>query len=150
MRKLWIILMIMIFCVTVVGWSQQVIYDPTPTADWDTAVYDPTVMVFYAYELGVMDSVTQEEFIVGATTDTQHTWDISSYENIVYLGVRTVVTLSQDMVIDGIEYQVGDQILSVWNWSHEDGAFTPNPFVCKAFLLVVPAPNAPEGFRVIQ
>ena len=72
---------------------------------------------------------------------TPVTVNISAYDFRVTFGVRTVLTLSQDAVIENIEYQAGDRISSEWNFSHINGVMTPNPFVASRDV------HAPGGFK---
>lgn len=95
-----------------VGVSQQLYIGPTHTITWD-AVTAPQGIV--SYEIWLDDNGT--EIFVEEITATTYTVDIMAYENILNIGVKTLLTI-------GINTES-----SAINWSHENGVYTPIPFV---------------------
>lgn len=96
-----------------VGISQQLYIGPTHTISWD-AVTAPQGVV--SYEIWLDDNGT--EIFVEETTTTIYTVDITAYENVLNIGVKTVITIGTD-----------PPKMSGINWSHENGVYTPVPFV---------------------
>ncbi len=110
MKKL--ILIILLF-LAMVGYSQQLYIGPTHTITWD-AVIAPQGVV--SYEVWLDNNGT--EIFIEEITATTYTVDITAYENVLNIGVATLLTIGTD-----------PPIKSIINWSNENGVYTPIPFV---------------------
>lgn len=110
MKKLILILFMLI---AMVGFTQQLYIGPTHTISWD-AVTAPQGII--SYEIWLDDNGT--EIFVEEITAPIYTVDITAYENILNIGVVTLLTIGTD-----------SPIKSAINWSNENGIYTPIPFV---------------------
>lgn len=113
-----------------VGNFHELYWDPEP----DPLFADVT------YEVGVTPDKSDVD-IINQTSDTSITVDIRDYDYTVIFAVRTVWTFTQEYEIDDVVYQIGDTRESDWNFSDENGVFTPDPFVGSRDVL------APKGLR---
>ena len=110
MKKL---IVMLIFLICAVGYSQQLHIGPIHTIEWD-AVISPQGVI--SYEIWLRD-VAGTEIFVTEVSDTMYTVDISVYEDVLDIGVDT------KLVFNGVSYHSGI------NWSNINGEWTPDPFV---------------------
>lgn len=110
MKKL--IILIALLLIMSVGFSQQLYIGPTHTITWD-AVIAPQGIV--SYEIWLDDNGT--EIFIEEITATTYMVDITAYENVLNIGVSTLLTIGTD-----------PPIKSIINWSNENGVYTPIPF----------------------
>lgn len=110
MKKL---LLIVFLLLAIVGYSQQLFIGPEHTISWDPVVAPQGVV---SYEIWLDNNGT--EIFVEEITATTYTVDITAYENVLNVGIKTLLTV-------GTNPPVGSTI----NWSNENGVYTPIPFV---------------------
>ena len=143
MRKVVFVLLAVMLIAFPLAFSQQLFIGDQHVLIWD--LEPEPANGTQTYEVCVIDrDGGGEPAIVDEVTAPPITVDISTCDFEVTFGVRTVLTLSQDAVIDGIQYQAGDRITSSWNYSDINGEATPNPFVAS------PGVHAPGGFEHVQ
>lgn len=109
MKKL---ILIVFLLLAMVGYSQQLFIGPEHTITWD-AVTVPQGIV--SYEIWLDDSGT--EIFIEEIIATTYTIDITAHENVLNVGVKTLLTI-------GINTESSEI-----NWSDENGVYTPIPFV---------------------
>ena len=113
MKKLMIFLIVILMITLSIGYSQQLYIGPEHTITWD-AITAPQGIV--SYEIWLDDNGT--EIFVDEVTMPPYTVDITAYENVLNIGVITLLTIGTN-----------PSIKSAINWSHENGVHTPIPFV---------------------
>jgi len=144
MKKIIFALLVIMLAIFTIGFSQEpsiqlFIGDRHPLS-WD--LEPEPANGTQTYEVCVWDRIGEgDPIVVDEVSVPPVTVNISAYDFRVTFGVRTVLTLSQDAVIENIEYQAGDRISSEWNFSHINGVMTPNPFVASRDV------HAPGGFK---
>lgn len=111
MKKL--LILIVLLLVLSIGISQQLSIGPEHTISWD-AVTAPQGII--SYEIWLDDNGT--EIFIEEITATTYTVDITAYENVLNIGVVTLLKIGTN-----------SPIKSAINWSNENGIYTPIPFV---------------------
>ena len=95
-----------------VGYSQQLVVGPTGTIAWDAVTVSQGVI---SYEIWLKSDTA--EIFVEEIAVIAYTYDISAYENVLNIGVKTKLTIGSEVY------------MSSTNWSGENGVYTPIPFV---------------------
>ena len=140
MKKILIYGIIFLMIIGGICFAQQLYIGDQHTLEWDLEP-DPA-NGSNTYELCVVDQDGGgSPIIVDEVVIPPVTINISAYDFEVTFGVRTVVTLETAAIIEGIEYEAGDRVPSIWNFSDVNGVSTPNPFVASRGV------HAPGGFR---
>jgi len=143
MRKVIFILLAVMLMAFPLAFSQQLFIGDQHVLTWDL---EPTpANGTNTYEVCVWDRAgAGDPIVVDEVSAPPVTVDISIYDFEVTFGIRTVLTLSVDEIIEGVQYQAGDRVSSIWNYSDINGEWTPNPFVASRGV------HAPRGFEHVQ
>ncbi|HUV83617.1 MAG TPA: hypothetical protein VMW53_11180 [archaeon] len=139
-KKLLLYSIIFLILVGFICTAQQLYIGDNQELSWDSEP-DP-VNGSLMYEVCVMDREDGgDPIVVDEVIIPPVTVNISTYNFEVTFGVRTVLTLSEDAMIEGTQYEAGDRVYSNWNFSDVNGESTPNPFVASRGV------HAPGNFR---
>jgi len=128
MKKIILLILLMIpFLI-----AQQAVYDNVVDIAWDSVASEVGTTI--TYEVFYAPLQTQSSYtVVGETSETVYTISIADAGDWV-VGIRTVRTIDA----------TGERQYSPINWSHENGAWTPNPFYLRYYG---PSPDAPANLR---
>ena len=128
MKKIILLILLMIpFLI-----AQQAVYDNVVDIAWDAVA--PDVGTTITYEIFYAPFQNQSSYtVVGETASLEYTISIADAGDWV-VGIRTVRTIDA----------TGQRQYSPINWSHENGAWTPDPFYLRYYG---PSPDAPANLR---
>jgi len=113
--------------------GQQVIYDNTVTIAWDAVAPVSGSTITYEVAFAPLDNLGNI-IIAGETELLEYTVTVTTSGDTV-IGVRTIQAINS----------TGKIYYSKWNWSHQNGEMTPNPFILRP---AYSGPDAPANLRV--
>jgi len=115
--------------------GQQVIYDNTVTIAWDAVAPIEGSTITYEVAYAPLNDIGNVTIIAETALLEYDVTVMTSVDTVV--GVRTIQTIDSN----------GQIFFSSWNWSHENGLATPNPFILRP---AYQGPDAPANLRRIN